>query len=95
VVSVPDARSGEAAKAFIRLKRTAEHKPDAMQMRQFLSDYLGRIELPKHIEFVEDELPKTAVGKPDWRELQEQERMKTLEISVDMRSSDLDMEQAS
>lgn len=95
VISVPDTRSGEAAKALIRLKRAMENKPDATQMRDFLSEYLGRIELPKHIEFVDEELPKTAVGKPDWRRLQEQERLQMLAIDPEMMSSNLDMEQAS
>jgi long-chain acyl-CoA synthetase len=95
VISVPDSRSGEAAKAFIRLKRTAENKPDATQMREFLSEYLGRIELPKHIEFVDEELPKTAVGKPDWRSLQDRERLHMLAIGPELPSTDLDMEQAS
>jgi acyl-CoA dehydrogenase len=99
VISVPDSRSGEAAKAFIRLKRTAENKPTADQLRDFLSEYLSRIELPKHIEFVNEELPKTTVGKPDWRVLQEQERLKFMEYGglsqAEESGHDLNMEQAS
>ncbi len=74
VISVPDTRSGEAAKAFIRVKPSARLTPE--DMRAFLSENLSRIELPKHIEFVTEEIPKTAVGKPDWRKVQEQERLK-------------------
>jgi acyl-CoA synthetase (AMP-forming)/AMP-acid ligase II len=91
VISVPDSRSGEAAKAFIRLKRDAQHQMTEVQMKEFLSQNLGRFEIPKFIEFVDEELPKTTVGKPDWRGLQEQERQKG---SIAFGDSDLDMEQA-
>lgn len=79
VISVPDTRSGEAAKAFIRLRNSGL---TATQLRDFLADSLSRIELPKHIEFIEDEIPKTAVGKPDWKRLQDQERIKHLEQAL-------------
>lgn len=74
VVSIPDERSGEAAKAFIRLKPGVEISQK--EMLEFLSDHISRIELPKVIEFVDRELPKTAVGKPDWKSLQTQERLR-------------------
>jgi hypothetical protein len=59
--------------------------------------------LPKHVEFVTHELPKTAVGKPDWRTMQERDKLTELpygdsEISgntVSGINDDLDMEQAS
>lgn len=96
VISVPDTRSGEAAKAFIRLKKNGQTLPTADDLRAFLSETLSRIELPKHIEFIDAEIPKTAVGKPDWRTLQEQERLKYLEYGEDlMISDDFPMEQAS
>lgn len=78
VVSVPDSRSGEAAKAFIRLRKNKTLSIG--QIRDFLSDLLSRVEIPKHIEFVDSELPKTAVGKPDWRLLQDGERLKHVEF---------------
>jgi acyl-CoA dehydrogenase len=96
VISVADVRSGEAAKAFIRLK--PGYHLSAQQIRDFLSEYLSRIELPKYVEFVTHELPKTAVGKPDWRSMQEREKLKELSY-VDPEISEtkdgLDMEQAS
>lgn len=72
VISVKDERSGEAAKAFVRLK---EGKTMSEQdLRDFLTQHISRIEMPKHIAFVTEELPKTTVGKPDWRKLQDQEK---------------------
>ena len=95
VISVPDARSGEAAKAFIRLWKNADNKPNASQIRDFLSESLSRIELPKHIEFVDEELPKTAVGKPDWRSLQERERLQNVAYGAEETMNNINMEQAS
>ncbi len=95
VISVPDSRSGEAAKAFIRLKKQGQNLPTAEEIRDFLSRSLSRIELPKHIEFIDHEIPKTAVGKPDWKRLQAQERLKYIETGDDLLISDLPMEQAS
>jgi acyl-CoA dehydrogenase len=78
VVSVPDTRSGEAAKAFIRLRDDQQTLPTIQELKEFLTHRLSRIELPKHIEFVTEELPKTAVGKPDWKRVQERERLKVV-----------------
>ncbi len=78
VVSIPDKRSGEAAKVFIRLKPGSDESINAREIRSFLKAHLGRIEIPKFIEFVTAELPKTAVGKPDWRHMQDLERTKAL-----------------
>lgn len=74
VIGIPDDRSGEAAKAFIRLKDGVI--PSEENIRGFLHSHISRIEMPKTIEFVTEELPKTAVGKPDWKTLQDAERAK-------------------
>lgn len=84
VISVPDIRSGEAAKAFIRLKADAVDKPSAKEMRLFLKDHLSRIELPKYFEFVSEEILKTAVGKPDWRRMQEMDRLNHVEYGGEL-----------
>jgi long-chain acyl-CoA synthetase len=74
VIGVPDAYRGEAAKAFIQLKPgTAAFTLD--ELRNFLSDKIGRHELPAHLEF-RDTLPKTAVGKLSKKELIDEERRK-------------------
>ena len=70
-------------------------------MRAFLAEHLSRIELPKHIAFIDEEIPKTAVGKPDWRSLQEREALKYVSYGEpeamlhDLDNDDLDMEQVS
>ncbi len=74
VIGVPDAYRGEAAKAFVQLKPgAAAFTLD--ELRTFLSDKIGRHELPAHLEF-RDALPKTAVGKLSKKELVEEERQK-------------------
>jgi long-chain acyl-CoA synthetase len=74
VIGVPDAYRGEAAKAFVQLKPgAAAFTLD--ELRAFLSDKIGRHELPAHLEF-RHALPKTAVGKLSKKELIEEERQK-------------------
>lgn len=66
VIGVPDDYTGEAVKAFIKLKDGSSL--DADELRAFLKDKVGRHEMPKHIEF-RDELPKTMIGKLSKKEL--------------------------
>jgi long-chain acyl-CoA synthetase len=74
VIGVPDAYRGEAAKAFIKLKRGAP--PLTLDMlRDFLADKLGRHEMPTALE-LRDELPRTGVGKLSKKELVAEERAK-------------------
>ena len=71
VIGVPDAYRGEAAKAFVVLKRgAAEFTLD--ELRAFLDDRLGRHEMPRLLTF-RTELPKTSVGKYSRKLLREQE----------------------
>ena len=66
VIGVPDEYTGEAVKAFVKLK---EGSPlEAGELQAFLADKLGKHEMPKHIEF-RDELPKTMIGKLSKKEL--------------------------
>jgi long-chain acyl-CoA synthetase len=74
VIGVPDAYRGEAAKAFVKLRAGAEAFT-LEALRDFLTDKLGRHELPAHLEF-RTELPKTAVGKLSKKELVEEERQR-------------------
>lgn len=78
VVAVPDKSAGEAGKAFIRFRPDAAQTPSESDLRKFLEDtcHLNRIKMPKHIAFVTEELPKTSVGKPDWKKLQDEEKAK-------------------
>jgi long-chain acyl-CoA synthetase len=61
VIGVPDAYRGQAAKAFVALRRGAPSLTlDAL--RAFLADRLGRHEMPAALE-IRDSLPKSAAGK--------------------------------
>jgi long-chain acyl-CoA synthetase len=67
VIGIPDDYRGEAAKAFVKLRAGA--KPFTLdELKAFLSDKLGRHEIPAALEFVE-ELPRTSVGKLSRHEL--------------------------
>jgi long-chain acyl-CoA synthetase len=76
VIGAPDAYRGESAKAFVKLKPGA--RPLTLEeLRTFLSDKLGRHELPTALEN-RASLPRTAVGKLAKSELIKQEREKFL-----------------
>jgi long-chain acyl-CoA synthetase len=76
VIGVPDAYRGEAAKAFVTLRPGAAALT-LEGLRAFLSDKLGRHELPTALE-IRASLPRTGVGKLSKRELIAQERGKSL-----------------
>ena len=70
VIGVPDARLGQAVKAFVRCK-------DGMSLSEadlieFLRARIGKHELPRQVEF-RLQLPKTMVGKLSKKELVEEE----------------------
>ncbi len=67
VIGIPDAYRGEAAKAFIKLRASAN--PFTLEeLKAFLAGKLGRHEIPTALEFLE-ELPRTPVGKLSRHEL--------------------------
>jgi long-chain acyl-CoA synthetase len=71
VIGIPDDYRGEAAKAFITLRKGAE--PFSLdELRTFLTGKLGKHELPAAVEFV-TELPRTPVGKLSRHELRKQQ----------------------
>ena len=64
VIGIPDEYRGQSAKAFVKLR--ADAPPLTLEtLREFLSDRLGRHELPTALE-IRAALPRTAVGKL-WR----------------------------
>jgi long-chain acyl-CoA synthetase len=67
VVGIPDDYRGQSAKAFITLKPAAPAF-DIRELREFLTDKLGRHEMPVALE-IRDALPKTSVGKFSRKEL--------------------------
>lgn len=61
VAGLPDDNRGEIVKAWIKLK-DGHSLPEA-ELRAFLKDKLSAMEMPKKIEFRDEELPKTMIGK--------------------------------
>lgn len=75
VIGLPDERSGEAAKAFVRFKPdlAVSKRPSEEDLRAFLLQTMNRLDVPKFFEVREEELPKTSVGKPDFKALENEE----------------------
>jgi long-chain acyl-CoA synthetase len=73
VVGIPDARSGEAVKAFVVLKEGYEGKVTAEEISNFCKQKIASYKAPKIVEF-KTELPKTVVGKVLRRELKTKEQ---------------------
>lgn len=61
VVAAPDEQWGEVPAAIIVPKPGRDLSAESLL--EFLSGKLGRFKLPKRIEFLDDELPKTGTGK--------------------------------
>lgn len=76
VIGVNKGTVKESVKAFIRYKDDATDKPTAEQWRIFLADKLHAMEIPRYFETRTEELPKTVVGKPDWKKLEDEEAQK-------------------
>ncbi|MGH1459021.1 MAG: AMP-binding protein [Paracoccaceae bacterium] len=73
-IGVPDDYRGESAKVYVVLNKGAAEFNIA-QLQEFLTDKLGRHEIPRHLEF-RAELPHTPVGKPDRKALKADEAAK-------------------
>jgi long-chain acyl-CoA synthetase len=74
VVGIPDARSGEAVKAFVVLKNESDGKVTAEEISNFCKEKIASYKAPKIVEF-RKELPKTPVGKVLRRELKPQKQI--------------------
>jgi long-chain acyl-CoA synthetase len=72
VIGVPDEYRGQSAKAFVTLRPGAPALT-LEALREFLSDRLGRHEMPVALE-LRDALPRTPVGKLSKLDLIEEER---------------------
>ncbi len=70
VVGVPDAYKMQRVKAFIKLKEgIAPSEKTKSEILAYCRKNIAKYAMPKEIEFVVD-LPKTAVGKVDYRKLE-------------------------
>lgn len=79
VIGVADAYRGQAPKAFVTLRPNETVTP--AELKDFLSDKLSKIEMPREIE-IREELPKTLIGKLSKKELVEEERAKAVAAQV-------------
>ena len=78
VISVPDARRGEAAKAMVVLREEAKGEVSEEDIVEWAKCKMAAYKCPRSVEFI-DELPKSGSGKILWRELQEREQEKIAE----------------
>ncbi len=78
IISAPDERRGETAKAVVVLK-AGQRETTEQDIHQWCKDNLSAYKCPKSIELV-NELPKSATGKIMWRALQEQEWEKAAQV---------------
>ena len=80
VIGVPDQYRGEAAKAFVTLKKDAQ--PFTIDdLRAFLTGKIGKHELPAAVEFMA-ELPRTTVGKLSRHELRNLQQTAQKQLSA-------------
>ena len=76
VGGLPDEQRGEKVKAWVKLKDgKLLSEPE---LREFLEDKVSRIEMPRHIEFRKDPLPKTMIGKLSRKDIIAEEAQKTV-----------------
>ncbi len=71
VAGLPDANRGEIVKAWIKCKDG--RVLNAEDLKKFLEDKISAMEIPKRIEFREEDLPKTMIGKLSRKDVVEQE----------------------
>jgi long-chain acyl-CoA synthetase len=74
VIGVPDERQVQKVKAFVVLKETDKERQNlAEEIIQFCQEHLLKWSCPREIEFCK-QLPKTLVGKINFKLLEEQEK---------------------
>lgn len=72
VAGINDAQRGEVVKAWIKLKDGAEL--DRPALKDFLKERLSAYEMPRQIEFRDEPLPKTMIGKLSRKDLLAEEK---------------------
>ncbi len=61
VAGLPDDQRGEIVKAWVKCKDGRDLSPD--DLKEFLTDKISKMEIPRHIEIRDEPLPKTMIGK--------------------------------
>ncbi|MEM9468642.1 MAG: long-chain fatty acid--CoA ligase [Pseudomonadota bacterium] len=74
VAGLPDTQRGEIVKAWIKRKEGRELT--AEDLKEFLKDKISSMEIPKRIEFRDEPLPKTMIGKLSRKDIVEEELAK-------------------
>jgi len=74
VAGLPDTQRGEIVKAWIKCKDG--RNVTAEDLKTFLADKISAMEIPKRIEFRDEDLPKTMIGKLSRKDVIEQELAK-------------------
>ena len=74
VAGLPDKNRGEIVKAWIKLKDGRNLTES--DLKEFLKDKISPMEIPKRIEFRDEPLPKTMIGKLSRKDIVEQETKK-------------------
>ena len=72
VAGLPDEQRGEIVKAWIKLK--PGQVLEAENLKEFLGDKISKMEIPKKIEFRDEPLPKTMIGKLSRKDVLAQEK---------------------
>ncbi|MAZ76216.1 MAG: dicarboxylate--CoA ligase PimA [Micavibrio sp.] len=71
VAGLPDRQRGEIVKAWIKCKE--DRILTAEDLKVFLKDKISSMEIPKRIEFRDEALPKTMIGKLSRKDIVEEE----------------------
>ncbi|PZQ45867.1 MAG: dicarboxylate--CoA ligase PimA [Micavibrio aeruginosavorus] len=74
VAGLPDAARGEIVKAWIKLKSGETLTAD--KLKEFLSTRISPMEMPRQIEFRDQPLPKTMIGKLSRKDILAEEKAK-------------------
>lgn len=76
VIGIPDSYKMQAVKVFIVLKKGVPNNEETIiALKEYAKKHIAKFSLPKEIE-IRSELPKTAVGKLAYRQLEEEELAK-------------------
>ncbi len=74
VAGLPDEHRGEIVKVWIKLREGRELSVE--DLKEFLKDKISPMEIPKRIEFRDEALPKTMIGKLSRKAILEEEAAK-------------------
>ncbi len=74
VAGLPDVNRGEIVKAWVKLKQGESLTIE--QMKDFLSQRISPMEMPRQIEFRDKPLPKTMIGKLSRKDILAEEKAK-------------------